>query len=364
MDDAGRYELDLGEVSVGAAWNGWLEVNGSVQITGGITLIPTDAYIETTGASPGRQMVGAVTIADPLNTTSAQLNGRTIPNSGGQTWSGPATGWPVSAANWARRDAVSMASPVIATGGTGNYLNADVKFQTRTTLTSFAAFTTSNIITGAVLRHQSTSNYVVAGWRTIADDNSAVPVLAKVSNSSGTTTVYYLWQGSASVVSGFGSSCDWNVQITDDGRWFISIREASNNNYQEASGQDADFVSGGHLGNASNAKVGLYDWWAQATPTMNRDITDFKVSALTAVTQPPIPSGATITLAGPKMLSSSNADLPYLGSSGIDLEPGAANNVTVFARRVNGIASSTTTKSDALDVDIDGWPRFLSVPHS
>lgn len=359
LNDSGRYELDLGEVSVGAAWNGWLETKGSVQITGGITLIPTDSYVEATGAAAGKQLVGAVTIADSLQTTSTSINGRTF-TTGSGSWSNTSGSWPVSSTGWARRTAVSMTSSAVALAHTTNFLNLDLRFRTRTT--GLGTVTLGSVNTGAVLRYKDADTYVVAGWQAVADaiGVAARPVIIKRTGSGSLTQ--FIWTGETETIAYGNDPFDWQVQTTADGRWYLSV-ESESRGRQEAFGQDADLISGGAVGDSAASRVGLWDFHS-GSGASTRDISNFQASALAGVTTPPIPSGATLTLAGPKMLSANNADLPYIGSSGIQLKPGAANNVTVFARRVNGIASSTTTKSDALDVDIDGWPRFLSVPHS
>jgi hypothetical protein len=64
------------------------------------------------------------------------------------------------------------------------------------------------------------------------------------------------------------------------------------------------------------------------------------------------------------MVNTSGAEYPYIGSSGIQIRPGANNNLTVMTRRSSGLLTSGNGTTDPLDIDIDGYPRFLSVPNA
>lgn len=365
IDNAGTYEVDLGEVSMGSTWDGWIETTGTVSFTT-LILVPTDSFIQATGAAPGQQMTGAVTLADTLTDTFTDISGRSL-TTGGGTWSKATTG--TATGNWsgtatgARRTTTNQLGVMIAVAHTTDILDVDVRWTSRTTRSFDTATLTTGLLTGAVARYVGSTSYLFAGWTSAAagtgDHANARPTVIK--SVSGTSKT--LWTGD--IVSGalFGNAYDWNLQATADGRWYVEV-STGGALMQSASGQDVDLIQGGALGDTAECRTGLLDAFALSTPSMTRDITNFRASPLAGVTQPPIPSGATVTLAGPKMLTANNAELPYLGSSGIQLRPGSANNLTLFARRSSGLATSTTNKSDALDVDIDGWPRFLSVPHS
>lgn len=375
VDNAGRVDAYLGEVVADSSWDGWIETTGSVKYSS-VILIPTDSFVEVVGAQAGRQMVGTVTIADSLATTSTELNGRTV-TTGSGTWTGPSSGWPVSATNWARRTATFMFAPVTAriTGTGTNYIGLDLKFRTRTSRSVDAVtLTQTTPVTGAIARYVDDNTYLFVGWRGIASSvagaSNARPVVAKLTGAG--SSWVYLWQGEEqpsafNAVLGNIGSFDWNLQVLDDGRWWVNVKGLDGlvtGYYQEGYGQDADLVSGATLGNTSNAKVGLYDWWQASTPALTRDITALSVSALVGVTPPPIPSGATLTLAGPKMTNADGAEYPYIGSSGIKIRPGVNNNLTVAARRSSGYLASGAASTDPLDLDIDGYPRFISVPHT
>jgi hypothetical protein len=352
---SGRSDAYLGEVIVDADWDGWIETNGSVVFTS-LILIPTDSFIEIVGASTGKQLVGAVSIADTLLTTSASINNRSF-TTGSGTWSNSSGSWPVSSTNWARRTATSMTAPVFAVAGSGNYLEVDLQFRTRRTGSGigFTGGTSGPIGSGAILRYnESAGNYLAAVAGTIGDYS-----LVKCSSSVFTT----LWSSESSGILTTGTSYDWRVQTTADGRWYIRIENVDGSSLEvEAAGQDADLASGGSLGNASASRVGLYDFY-DGSPAVSRDLSNFRVSSLVGVTPAVLPSGATLTLAGSRLLNGDNSDYPYIGSSGIKIRPGTDNNLTVMARRSSGYLSSSGASSDPLDLDIDGYPRFISVPH-
>jgi hypothetical protein len=120
--------------------------------------------------------------------------------------------------------------------------------------------------------------------------------------------------------------------------------------------------AGGTLGNAAAAKAGLFDF-TTTTPSSTRHWKDFSIRNLAGVTPPPLPASQTVRLQGPKLTTTDNTEYPYIGSSGVTLRPGVNNNLTVMAQLSAGL-HSTPENTPALDIDIDGYPRFLSVPHA
>ena len=375
VSSTGYLDAYLGEVVVDSSWDGWIETTGSV-LYASLVLIPTDSFVEVLGPLSGPQMVGSVAVADTLSTTSSELLSRSV-TTGSGTWSAP-SGWPVSSTNWARRTASSMASPAIAyiTGTGSDFINVALKFQTRTNRAfDTTTIDTTNVNTGAVLRYNTTSgNYLVAGWRSVAStawaEPTARPIVAKVISG----TFYYLWVGDPvsraydiQVNPGSAEDFQWEMQVTDGGFWSLRLTGLGNTNLNriwEANGQDTDLTAGGVLGNTSNAKIGLYDFWPEPTPTLTRDIKNFQASNFVGVTPPPIQSGGTLTLSGPKMTNADGAEYPYLGSSGVKIRPGVNNNLTVMTRPSVGLLTSATSTTPPLDLDIEGYPRFISVPHT
>ena len=298
------------------------------------------------------------TLIDNLNTTSANIGGRSLPTGTG-TWTYGGTGWPVSAADNARRTAVSTVTPAIATAGSVNFIELDLRWTTRTTRASGGTFLDNSVVTGAVARHSDDSNFLWAGFMPYGGFFDGRPYVIKRVAGNYLT----LWQGETVPFAMLGLDFDWNLQLTADGRWYVSVTR-QNDTSLTAYGQDADLVSGGALGDASDAKVGLIDQYILATPAVTRDLLNFKVSNLVGVTPAPVTSGGTLTLAGPKMVNEDAAEYPYIGSSGIKIRPGVNNNLTVLTRRSSGYFPTGLGTTDPLDLDVDGYPRFVSVPHT
>jgi len=338
-------DVDLGEVAIDSAWDGWIETTGSVKFSD-VVIVPTDSFVDVTGASPGRQLVGAVAIADTLRTTSTSINGRSF-TTGSGTWSNTSGSWPVSSTNWARRTALSMTDPVFAFAGTGNYLDADVRARIRRT-GSNVGFTGRLSGLGVILRYNTTGAYLAFVYSNFLKRFT----LAKVFGSNPGDEVILF---TADHTDSLGFSYDLQVQTTLDGRWYAAIRNVDGPAlFLEGSGQDNDLVvPGGSLGNPTAAQVGLFDFH-DGVGSVSRDISNFQVSPLTGVTPPPIPANSQLTLVGPKLLTADNSEHPYTGSSGIRLEPGASNNLTTIVRPAT---------AQALGLTVDGWPRYLSVPH-
>jgi hypothetical protein len=359
VNNSGVTDAYLGEVLTGSSWTGWIETTGTVSFKD-LVLVPADSVVEITGPAAGKQLNGAVTLRDSLSVLiSRELNAKSF-DLGSGSWSTVASGWTVSSSG-ATRTPVSMSTPVIATAGTGNPIDLDLRWQSETLRPSNGvSLGTGGLLTGAVARYVDSNNFAWAGW--INDGTglhfNARPYLQKRVGGTYKT----LWAGEVvpSALSGF--TADWNIQMTADGRWYIEVAFGGASQY--ASGQDADLASGATLGNVSSAKVGLIDQYSLSTPTMERKLRDFRVSSLVGVTPPPIPAGDTLTLSGPKMVNTSGAEYPYIGSSGIQIRPGANNNLTVMTRRSSGLLTSGNGTTDPLDIDIDGYPRFLSVPNA
>jgi hypothetical protein len=80
-------DLFLGEVSTETAWDAWVETRGPVGITD-LILVPTDSYLEATGPLAAVQMVGTTAALDALQTTSADIEGRTMTTGGNWTTPG------------------------------------------------------------------------------------------------------------------------------------------------------------------------------------------------------------------------------------------------------------------------------------
>lgn len=352
----------VGEVSADADWDGWIETTGSV-LYNAVILIPTDSYFDVVGASVGRQINGAVSLADTLASTSTELNGRSV-TTGSGTWSTGATSWPVSTANGARRTATSAVA-VVATAGSANFIDLDLRWSSRTFRPlDGVSLGTGGLLTGAVARYVDSTNYIWIGWinEGTGYHSDARPLMGRRAGSSFIT----LWSGEISPLALVGIDFNWIFQVTADGRWYIKIEQLGGNssNEQTASGQDAHFVQGETLGNPSSAKVGLIDQYVLTTPAMTRDLYKFRASPLVGVTPPPVASGATLTLSGPKMTNADGVEYPYVGSSGIEIRPGVNNNLTVATRRSSGYLIPGSSNTDPLDLDIDGYPRFISVPHT
>ena len=364
LSSTSAIDAYLGEVSTDADWDAWIETTGSV-IYNGIILIPTDSFFDVVGASGGRQINGAISAADTLASTSSELNGRSL-TTGSGTWSTGATSWPVSTANGARRTAVTMLDVVTATAGSGNYLELDLRWSSRTArATDGTSLGTGGLLTGAIARYVDTSNYIWAGWINSGSGNhfGARPFIGRRVGS----LMINIWGGEVVPFALLGIDYEWNLQVTADGRWYLAVNQAGGNaaTDQFASGQDASFVQGETLGNPSSAKVGLIDQYALYTnPTITRDLYNFRVSPLVGVTPPPIASGATLTLSGPKMTNADGVEYPYVGSSGIKIRPGVNNNLTLATRRSSGYLNVGSATTDATDIDVDGYPRFISVPHT
>ena len=132
---------------------------------------------------------------------------------------------------------------------------------------------------------------------------------------------------------------------------------------ESVAGQDPDLAQGGALGDAAESRVGLFDYNQAATPTVYREWREFSVSSLVGVTPPPIPADEKLTLAGPKLLTKDGAEYPYTGSSGIALRPGVNNNLTAIVRRSSAVAGTGGGATEPVDLTVDGWPRYLTVPH-
>jgi hypothetical protein len=359
----GAATVYLGEVNVTSSWDAWLETRGSVYLTD-IILVPVDSYMEVTSPMSTNFMVGAKAAEDALQTTSTHIGGRSLTTGG--TWTTTnsiSPTWPVSAANWARRSAVSMGTtPAFAQAGTGNHIAVNVQANVKWTAGVPPVNSSGLPMMGVYARWVDASNYVVFGpwpdgswgW------NDARPRLAVVTSGVAATLWtpdnLFPWPS-----GGLSNGTRVRLQITADGRWAVAVTN-SNTIIAQASGHNAVLAQGATLGNASAAKAGIFDLH-QASSACDRDTKDFSISPLVGVTPAPIPSGATLTQSGVRLRNSDGAEYTYVGSSGIDLRPGANNNLTVVAHRspgVHGVDAST----DPLDIDIDGYPRFLSVPHT
>jgi hypothetical protein len=387
-------DLDLGEVSADSSWDAWIETIGSVKFAA-VILVPTDSFVEVTGAAPGRQLVGKTSVSDTLKAVASDIDNRSLTageHSG--SWdtasaeSSHITGsnlWPLVnngvSQYGARRTMASMTVPAFAIAGTRDYLDVDVQVTMKAGKggsTDIPASTTPFM--GVVLRYIDTSNYLVAGFAYDTGAWYTTPGLWKV--VSGTFT--RIWTGERRLFGGgtvsgggdiyFGGSATWRIQTTADGRYFAELAtEVGEGNifsdyrlitYSESTaGQDADLASGGALGNAAEARVGLFDYNPASTPTVTREWREFSVFSLAAVTPAPIPADGELALAGPKLLTEPGAEHPYTGSSGVALRQGVDNNLTMFVRRGSTVAGVGAASTEPLGVNVSGWPRYLSVPH-
>lgn len=347
-------DLYLGEVSTETAWDGWLETRGPVLVTD-LILVPVDSYVEASSPLGSVQMVGTTAALDALQTTSTHIDGRTLTTGGSwSTVNSSSPTWPVSAANWARRTATSMGSPAFAQAGTANHMEVQVQ----ATIRQPAGVSDGGALVagqGIYARYVDSSNYVVFGMS--AAGGFFTPVLVLV--LAGTATK--IWTGLPTGVS-IATGMTLKLQLTSDGRWYVDFRGGTTNTVQAAFGQHGTLSSGATLGNTGAAKAGLFDNHSVAGAA-TRDWKDFSIRALAGVTPSPLPASQTIRLQGPKLTTTDGTEYPYIGSSGITLEPEANNNLTVMAQRMAGLHGAGAD-TPALDIDIDGYPRFLSVPHT
>lgn len=383
-------DADLGEVSADSKWDAWIETIGSVKFSN-VVLVPTDSFVEVNAAAPGKQLVGKLSVSDTLKATASDIDSRALTtgeHSG--SWdtisaqSSHITGsnlWPLvnlSAEDYgARRSMASMTVPAFAIAGTQDYLNVNVSVLMRAAKVS--PYTeipaTTSPFMGTVLRYKNTTNYLVAGY---AYENEALittPGLWKVISG----TFYRIWTGERRQSIGLYFSgaffnpdnTMWNIQVTADGRYSITLsifRQGffglpSVTSTESVAGQDPDLAQGGALGDAAESRVGLFDYNQAATPTVYREWREFSVSSLVGVTPPPIPADEKLTLAGPKLLTKDGAEYPYTGSSGIALRPGVNNNLTAIVRRSSAVAGTGGGATEPVDLTVDGWPRYLTVPH-
>ena len=351
-------DLYLGEISTETAWDGWLETRGPVRVYD-LILVPVDSYLEAAGPQASIQMVGTTAALDALQTTSAHIDTRTLTTGGAwSTVNSASPTWPVSAANYARRTAVSMASPAFAQAGTANHMEVQVQATVRFSdgVPQGGALVTAH---GIYARYVDSSNYLAFGMRgggflSLASNPALVMVVA------GTATV--LWNGLQTGNTNASGEMTLKLQLTSDGRWYVDFSGGGTNAVQTAFGQNGVLSSGGTLGNTGAAKAGLFDNHTAAGAS-TRDWKDFSIRNLAGVTPAPLPASQTIRLQGPKLTTTDGTEYPYIGSSGVTLEPEANNNLTVMAQRMAGLHGADAD-TPALDIDIDGYPRFLSVPHT
>jgi hypothetical protein len=356
-------DLFLGEISTETAWDAWIETRGPVGIFG-LILVPTDSYLEATGPLAAVQMVGTTAALDALQSTSADIEGRTMTTGG--TWTTPGSPvWPVSAANWARRTATGMGSPAFAQAGTGNHMEVQVQASIAQNITPDRPDGGALLVAhGVYARYVDGSNYLVLGVQRATTGTypnySVIPRLVAVVSG----TPYILWENGKTLPSPISGvdSMTLVLQLTQDGRWTVTVLDGFGRASATGFGQRGVLASGGTLGNTGAAKAGLFDHHSTGTTT-NRDWKDFSISNLAGVTPSPLPSGQTVRLQGPKLTTTDGTEYPYIGSSGVTLRPGVNNNLTVMAQRVAGLHGASANTA-ALDIDIDGYPRFLSVPHS
>ena len=347
-------DLYLGEISTETAWDGWLETRGPVFVTD-LILVPVDSYLEASSPQSSVQMVGTTAALDALQTTSAHIDTRTLTTGGAwSTVNSASPTWPVSAANWARRTAVSMASPAFAQAGTANHMEVQVQATLRQ---SSGAVTGGSIQVGHGIyaRYVDGSNYLAFGHHYYLSQTYPHLVLVLAGTS------YLLWRG-LPIANGTVASLTLTIQLTSDGRYAATTEGGTFNTRQVVLGQSGTLASGATLGNTGAAKAGLFDFQSTATAS-DRDWKDFSIRNLAGVTPSPLPSGQTIRLQGPKLTTTDGTEYPYIGSSGVTLEPEANNNLTVMAQRMAG-NHGADADTPALDIDIDGYPRFLSVPHT
>ncbi|HTU15632.1 MAG TPA: hypothetical protein VMF31_10565 [Solirubrobacterales bacterium] len=364
---AGVADILLGSVSAKAPWDAWIETKGDVRFFSR-TIIPNDCLIEATGPMAGRQLAGAGLLTDDLATVSTHIGSRTGWTAAGSHNASPS--WPVSVANGATRTVVSMTAPAFAYATGINALEADLRFRTKTIPGgSFSVFDFSKPFQGGFVRWKNTTNFLVAGWALNGTFSGKPGLWACIGG------VYYLlWMGPATDVMNpwftlFGGYYEWRIQTTLDGRWYVSVEARSTVTAgvfwsATASGAHGALIQGEDLGDPANARVGLYDNYSYATPGLERRSFGVQASSLAGVTPPPIPTDGTLTLDGPTMLTSGGAEYLYAGSSGLTIAPGVDNNLTLFARRSAGRhKDSSTGNTDPLDIDIEGHPRYLTVPH-
>jgi hypothetical protein len=355
-------DLFLGEVSTETAWDAWVETRGPVGITD-LILVPTDSYLEATGPLAAVQMVGTTTALDALQSTSADIEARAMTTGG--SWTTPGTPvWPVSTADWANRNVGSMVSPVFAQAGTGNHIEVQVQATIACTASVNNTPTNSSapfIAQGIYARYVDSSNYLAFGYRgtSIVTDQADWHLIAVI---SGTAYSLASFTGSYAPSKSVSTSIvAIGLQLTADGRWQCSIAAPGSGVVKTGQGQAGVLSTGSILGNAGAAKAGLYDFTTNSSNT--RHWKDFSIRNLVGVTPPPLPASQTVRLQGPKLTTTDNTEYPHIGSSGVTLRPGVNNNLTVMAQLSAGL-HTTPENTPALDIDIDGYPRFLSVPHA
>ena len=353
-------------------WNGWIETNGSVKFEA-VILVPTDSYIDVTSAAPGKQLVGALSVADNFAGTAygTNISGTSLTagtNSG--TWSvnGTSTTPFSDFGSVVERFSSSMTSPAVAYAGTTDYLNVniDATIQASTlNLLGSPATAQSHPFVGIFARRNDDTtqgDLLIAGLAIEAGlGQASVGVWKRIG-----TTFTRVYKGQVRSWIGWGLTTGpdlrFRFQTIEDGRWYLGVGTTIDGPDEIASGSDPDLASGGVLGDPLESRVGLFHY-ATASTLAGGYWSNFRVSALTGVTPPPIPAGDTLTLAGPKLLTKDGAEHPYNGSSGLALRPAANNNLTALVRRPSNAAGAGGAATEPLGVTVSGWPRYLTVPH-
>jgi len=370
VSDGATFDLDLGEVSADSSWDAWIETTGSVKFSA-VILVPTDSFVEVTGAAPGRQLIGKLSVSDGF-ATSADLDGDSLTageHSGTWTVNGTST-TPFSVTGTiAERSASSMASPAVAYAGTQDYLNVNIDATIKAGTLNLAgtpAPTQTTPFAGIFARRTTATtqgNYIVAGLALEAGyGNASVGVWKYI---SGTFTRIYQGPVRAGWIAwGLtdGPNLRFRFQTTEDGRWYVGVGSTFAAPDEVASGSDPDLAAGGTLADSAEARVGLFHFGSWSTGSVGY-WSGFRVSALTGITPPPIPADGEIALAGAKLLTEPGAEHPYTGSSGLALRQGVDNNLTMFVRRPSTVAGTGDAATEPLGVTVSGWPRYLSVPH-
>lgn len=349
------------DINANADWDVWVEAVGLASIYS-VLIVPTDSYLEVVSAGVSQQLAGELKVADALTNTAGTIHGTAL-DTGAGTWDTGATTWAETTLG-ATRTSVSMGVPLQAKAGTTTLTEVEMKGTLRATCGGGGGLLAGTApIAGICPRFDTANDYLVAGLCPSGDGGSGVSYNAYPSlwlRDSGTWKL--IWGGSKypnALAPSLFPQFEFVVQIASDGRWFLTSRCTNWPQYyplQTAFGSMAELIGGAKI-------TSLHDF-APTAPAVTRVIHSVSARSLAGVTPPPIPSGQTLTWHGPKLLTQDGSAYPYIGASGLNIQQGVNNNLTVIARRGgDAYLTSAARNTDPLDIDIEGYPRYLSVPH-
>lgn len=371
---AGYADVYLGEINPSSAWNGWIECFG-VTSAWSVVLVPTDSFVEAVGPL-GTAMIGATGSSDDLLTASTHVSGRAMTVGGSWSTAGVNSGspnWPVTVSAGLTRT-TSGGGFGFAQAGTTDRLNVNVAGRLYLpTYDGFLEYVSDDVFAGIYARYSGTTTFLTLGLSIYGTGNGILssgipgsyvrPVLM-ASNAGVKTT---LWKGTpflAAEVNSVSRYLQLNLQVTDAGYWSAKadVIQAGAKVLSSAGTGFSGLLIGGEPLGVATAKQGVFDNAVALTTT--RRWTYFRAHDLAGITPQPIPTGSSLILAGPEMLTADAGKYPYFGSSGLSLAPGQNNNLTVFARRSPDTAAVVGSAStDPLDIDLEGYPRYATVPY-